>query len=412
MSRDIDHRLLAEEMNLYFIDPQIGAGLPVWLPNGVAIRDELESFVKELERNAGYQRVVSPHLGKESLYECSGHLRHYKADMFPAMRPDDGGESYFLKPMNCPHHHKVFASSHRSYRQLPLRIAEYGQVYRFEPSGSLRGLGRVRGLCQNDAHIYVQPERAYDEILEVLRLHEVCYRALGLSNYRFRLSKHDPKRGDDFQGDSQKWIECENILRRALVALGLSFFEAVGEAAFYGPKIDVQMKLGGAEESMSSVQLDFVSGERFDLKFSESSGEKRVPWVIHRAPLGSHERFVAMLLEAFQGRLPGWLAPIQLAILPVSQNEVVNAHKIRLRLHREGIRGVVIDGAGSLSKRLQRAHLVRPFAKVIIGSKDVESGSLNLQLRDREFRIEISDLSRRLQAFLCRPWVDSASVGG
>ncbi|CAN5589699.1 hypothetical protein BH10BDE1_BH10BDE1_34750 [soil metagenome] len=405
MSEAYDHRLLAEEMDIFFINEQIGAGLPVWLPNGVAIRDELEAFVKELERRAGYQRVVSPHVAKASLYERSGHLQHYKNEMFPPMKSDDGGEEYYLRPMNCPHHHKVFSSSPRSYRQLPLRIAEYGQVYRFEPSGSLRGLGRVRGLCQNDAHIYVQPERAFAEIVEVLRLHEQCYLALGLSDYRYRLSKHDPKRPDDFQGGSAKWLECEEILRRALVNLGLSFFESEGEAAFYGPKIDIQMKLGGGEESMSSVQLDFVSGERFDLQYNDSSSQKRRPWIIHRAPLGSHERFVAMLLEHFQGRLAGWLAPVQLALIPVSENEVEFVSRLQNDAMNAGVRAVVHDGAGSVAKRIQRAHRSRPFAKVLIGVKDINGDSFSLQLRDQVLRVGISELIPKLQEFLPRPCI-------
>lgn len=234
MSYLFDHRKLAVEMELYFFEEVVGAGLPMWLPNGAVIREELEKFIKEKEFRAGYARVSSPHLAKAELYEKSGHLRFYKKDMYPSIKMENF--EYYLKPMNCPHHHKIFSSEVRSFRELPLRLAEYGQVYRNESSGALRGLSRVRGLCQNDAHIYVHPKEARAEILKVLKLHEECYKELGLEGYRYRLSKHDPN-SNDFIGDKNKWIECEEILRSALNELGIAFYEAIGEAAFYSPKL-------------------------------------------------------------------------------------------------------------------------------------------------------------------------------
>ena len=398
MSAYMDHRQLADEMEIFFFDSQIGAGLPVWLPNGVAIRDSLEAFVKELERREGYQRVVSPHLAKAELYARSGHLAHYKDDMFPPMQWKEGEEqqSFYLKPMNCPHHHKVFSASPRSYKALPLRIAEYGQVYRYEPSGSMRGLSRVRGLCQNDAHIYVDPDVAFDEIVAVLKLHERCYKAIGLSGHRYRLSKSDSSKPGDFQGDPKLWIQCEEILRRALLHLDLPFFESVGEAAFYGPKIDIQMSLGGNEESISSVQLDFVSAANFGLRYSARSGESLEPWIIHRAPLGSHERFVAMLLEFFEGRLPGWLAPVQVALIPVSENEREFLLDLREKLLCKGIRVDLVDASGSLAKRVLFAHRSRPFAKVIVGQKEVAEGKLKIHLRDRIEEASIDQISQIL----------------
>lgn len=408
MSYLFDHRLLADEMELYFFDEEIGAGLPVWLPNGVAIRDQLESFVKELERLGGYQRVVSPHLGRQDLYEKSGHLSCFNESMYPPIQwqkeGDEEKKSFYLKPMNCPHHHKVFSSLPRSYRHLPLRIAEYGQVYRFEASGSLRGLSRVRGLCQNDAHIYVDPGDSLAEVLSVLDLHEECYKKLGLKGYRYRLSLRDSLRPNDFQGDDGMWVEAESILRKALLAKGLEFFEAVGEAAFYGPKIDVQMKMGlGQEESIASVQLDFLAADRFDLVFSARSGEQVRPWVIHRAPLGSHERFVALLLEYFDGQLPGWLSPIQVMLLPLSDRERDECQKISVALLKAGIRVRIDERQGSLAKRILFAHKYRPFAKLIIGPKEISSGFFRLEFRDSKREGDMSSMIEMLKELCSFP---------
>ncbi len=408
MSYQFDHRQLADEMEIFFFDEEIGAGLPVWLPNGVAIRDQLENFIKELERRGGYQRVVSPHLGRQDLYEKSGHLSCFNENMYPPIHwPEEGQEekkNYYLKPMNCPHHHKVFKALPRSYRHLPLRIAEYGQVYRYEPSGSLRGLSRVRGLCQNDAHIYIDPADSLKEILSVLALHEHCYKSLGLSGYRYRLSLRDKSRPNDFQGEDSKWIEAEEILRKALQEKNLNFFEAIGEAAFYGPKIDVQMKMGaGVEESIASVQLDFLSAERFDLSYSASSGDQIRPWIVHRAPLGSHERFVALLLEYFDGQLPGWLSPVQVMILPLSENEQEACRKIQDRFMHEGLRCRVDESQGSLSKRVLFAHRSRPFAKLVIGPKELGSGIFKLEFRDKKQDGDIESVIKIMKGACAAP---------
>lgn len=404
MSYQFDHRQLAVEMEIYFQDEQIGAGLPVWLPNGVAIRDELEKFIKKLEQKGGYQRVVSPHLARSSLYEMSGHIKAFGDSMYPPMHwPEDNSE-YFLKPMNCPHHHKVFSSSLRSYKQLPLRVAEYGQVYRFENSGSLRGLSRVRGLCQNDAHIYIDPKEAESEINRVLDLHEHCYAALNLKGYRYRLSKHDPERASDFDGPRALWNHCEDILRQCLIKKNLSFFEAKGEAAFYGPKIDVQMQMGqGSEESIASIQLDFNSAEKFNLNYVASSGRNEKPWVIHRAPLGSHERFIALLLEYYDGQLPGWLCPIQVYVLPVDEKQFSYANDLAEMLHANGIRVYVDQNSGSLSKRILFSHKLRPFIKVVIGAKEVSSEQLMLQLRNDKQVVHSSELVNYLKIALVSP---------
>lgn len=381
-----DHRKLAVEMELYSIDEEVGAGLPLWLPNGSVIREELEKFIKQKEFQGGYQRVFSPHLAKSDLYEKSGHLKFYKSDMYPAIKMEN--LEYFLKPMNCPHHHQIFKSSHKSYKDLPLRLAEYGQVYRYESSGALRGLSRVRGLCQNDAHIYIRPNQAIEEVINVLKLHEECYQELQLKGYRYRLSIHDPA-SEDFQGDKQLWVECEDILRQALIFLKLEFFEAIGEAAFYGPKIDVQMKFyndeGLREESMGSVQLDFISADvdRFNLKFDDSNGEQVKPWIIHRAPLGSHERFVAMLLEYFDGKLPRFLAPIELMIYPLNEEALIKAEVIKLDLMKKNIRVQVDKRLGSsLSKRILLGSKLRAYSSLVIGDIELSNDDFIIKRRD------------------------------
>lgn len=410
MSFQFDHRQLADEMEIFFLNEEIGAGLPIWLPNGVAIRDSLESFIKRLEFEGGYQRVVSPHIGKSSLYERSGHLRVYSCNMYPPMKGIDDGDDFYLRPMNCPHHHKVFGSQLRSYRQLPLRLAEYGQVYRFENSGSLKGLSRVRGLCQNDSHIYVDPKKAKSEILSVLDLHERCYELLQLKGFRYRLSKHSPRNVSEFEGELDLWIQAEQILREALLERRLSFFESEGEAAFYGPKIDVQMNSShGEEESIGSIQLDFNSARNFDLSFISESGENHQPWIIHRAPLGSHERFVAMLLEYFDGILPGWLCPIQLYLIPVTDRHVAIVRKLASHLLSKGIRVHVDLSSGSLSKRILFAHRLRPFSKMIVGSKEESLQRYKLQYRDSEEELKWEDIELSLLNRVATPHLQEGS---
>lgn len=404
MSYQYDHRQLADEMEIFFFDDQIGAGLPVWLPNGVAIREALESFIKRHESKLGYQRVVSPHLGKGILFEASGHLRAFRDNMFPAMKWPNEPVDYYLRPMNCPHHHKVFSALPRSYRDLPLRIAEYGQVYRYENSGSLRGLVRARGLCQNDAHIYIDKAEAQREIGRVLELHERCYSALGLKGYRYRLSKHDPQRPNDFDGSCEEWLRSEEVLRQALIEKSLPFFESEGEAAFYGPKIDVQMKVGPAEEeSIASIQLDFNSADKFNLKFVSQLGDFEIPWIIHRAPLGSHERFVSLLLEYYDGQLPGWLCPIQLYLIPMGDDGYNYSQQLAQELVEHGIRVVVDHKAGSLAKRVLFAHRLRPFAKAVIGQMEIKRGEVDLQFRSKKEKCAVAGLIEHLRLPLSAP---------
>lgn len=404
MSYKYDHRQLADEMEIYILNESIGAGLPLWLSNGVALRDSLEAYMKKLELINDYQRVSSPHLAKSSLYQASGHLSAFGENMYPPMKLPEGESEYFLKPMNCPHHHKIFDSKLRSYRELPLRIAEFGQVYRLEKSGSLRGISRVRGLCQNDGHIYVDPKDSKAEIIQVIKMHEKCYRDIGISGYHYRLSIHDPENMSAFHGPLSEWNQSVEILKMSLQDLGIPFVEAIGEAAFYGPKIDIQIRIGqSSQESISSIQLDFNSGEKFGLKFVSSSGEEVVPWVIHRAPLGSHERFIAMLLEFYDGQLPGWLSPIQVLLMPMNELSLKAAKNLARQMKLRDIRVEVDQQQGSLAKRLVYARKKRPFIRMVLGEKEILQDKICLEMKDAKFEVAFDELIPKISALVKMP---------
>lgn len=392
-----DHRELNHELNYFQVDEAIGAGLPLWLPAGVVIRDELEKLMRELEFLAGYERVVSPHIAKEDLYFQSGHLPYYEESMYPAI--DLESVRYRLRPMCCPHHHRIFSAKLRSYRDLPLRLAEYGQVYRYEGSGALSGLMRVRGLCQNDAHLYVRESQVKEEILKVLQMYQKAYEILGIKKYRLRLSKWD-RSGDKYVSMPEKWDWAENVLREVLLESGLEFEEESGEAAFYGPKIDIQIEsVLGKEESASTVQLDFISAERFDLSFINESGEKERPLILHRAPLGSHERMVALLVELYQGALPLWLSPEQVVIVPLADRHVAAAEDVRSVLHNAFLR-VRVDGrVESLQRKLAEAWQSKACYVVVIGDREVEEGKISVQRRGEPVRQKMAaeDLRDLLQ---------------
>ena len=389
----LDYRLIAEEMRICFFSDAIGPGLPIWLPNGVLLREQIEGFVKNLENEAGFERVASPHIADGKLYEKSGHLEKFSENMFPPLHEEAKKRLYYLKPMNCPHHHLVYASSLRSYRSLPIRLAEFGQVYRYENSGSLHGIARVRSLCQNDGHIYVDPAQAKQEILEALAFQKKCLEAFALKNYRFRLSKRGKEE------NSPAWDICEGILRDALQESHLPFFEAEAEAAFYGPKIDVQMFIGQKEESIASIQLDFLSAERFALFYVDKNGERKNPWIIHRAPIGSLERFLGLLLYHHQGKLPAWLCPIQLYLLPLSEEEWPFCASVRDKLRSKGIH-VKLEHSGNLSKRIREAYHLRPFAQLVIGPKELASGKIVLQMRGENRELWLANLEDELIALI------------
>ena len=391
-----DHKKLGRELGIYAIDNDIGKGLPLWLPNGTIIRDELENLAKELEFKAGYVRVATPHLAKESLYHTTGHLPYYAEDMYPAMElmetvegSDESAdeqrvkEAYRLRPMNCPHHHKVFDAEPRSYRDLPLRLAEYGQVYRFEDSGAVSGLVRVRGMCMNDAHIYCTAEQIKDEFKAIMGMYQEAYDILGLDTFHVRLSKwdpEDPKGKEKYVDNPKAWEESERILEEVLVELGIDFKVGIGEGAFYGPKIDIQFNtVTGREESVSTVQLDFAVPGRMNLKYTGSDGEEHTPYCIHRAPFSTHERMVAFLIEHYGGAFPTWLAPVQVQMLTVSEQYDDYANDIIKRLRGHMVRAELAPSNDTLPKKIRQGATHKIPNLVIIGEREVAEGTVTLR---------------------------------
>jgi threonyl-tRNA synthetase len=413
---DNDHRKLGQKLGLFALDPAIGKGLPLWLPNGTAIRDELEKLARELEFKAGFQRVVTPHLARTDLYRASGHLPYFAPDMYPlieVLEEGDAGEesvkdAYALRPMNCPHHHRVFAAEPRSYRDLPLRLAEYGQVYRWERSGALSGLARVRGMCMNDGHIYCTAEQVEQELNSVLDMYAEVYALLGIDGARFRLSRREPKAADargKYVDDDESWNWAEALLRRVLDARGLRFDDGLGHAAFYGPKIDVQVRtLGGTEETLSTVQVDFAQPKRLGLEYMARSGRPAVPFCIHRAPLSTHERFVAFLAELYGGAFPTWLAPVQLCVVPVSDAQRAYAERIVQRLRARLVRATVAPSGDTVARAVRDAAERKIPNVAVVGKREEAGGSASLRLHgtDRQTVLAVDELERRLLDAIAR----------
>jgi threonyl-tRNA synthetase len=355
-----DHKKLGRELDLFVVDDVVGPGLPLWLPKGTVLRDELEALAKELEFEAGYQRVATPQLARTELYYQSGHLPYYAEHMYPFMElretDEDGTETvrdeYALRPMNCPHHHRVYAARPRSYRDLPLRLAEYGTVYRYEDHGALSGLLRVRGMTMNDAHIYCTEDQITEEFIAVIRMHQRVYEILGLSDYYMRFSTWDPdseKGKAKYVDDPEAWEKTQEMVRFAMEQTGVPFVEGKGEAAFYGPKVDVQFRtVTGREETASTNQLDFAQPARMGLTYQGADNHEHRPYVIHRAPLGTHERFVAFLIEHYGGAFPTWLAPVQVRILTVSDRFGDYARNLAEKLHADRVRVEVDAGDETL----------------------------------------------------------------
>jgi threonyl-tRNA synthetase len=376
-----DHRKIGKEMDLFFYDDEVGPGLPLWTPKGSVIIEELESLAKEKESLAGYDRVRTPHLTKGDLYERSGHLDHYVSSMYPAMDVD--GMNYYIKPMNCPHHHKIFASTPKSYRDLPLRLAEYGTCYRYEKSGELFGLMRVRSMQMNDGHIYCTEEQFKDEFLAVCNMYLEYFKIFGIEKYQMRLSLHDPKElGNKFIDNAELWIKTENDVRNALQDAKLNFVESVGDAAFYGPKIDVQVWSAiGREFTLATNQVDFAVPERFALHYTDMNGEAKTPLCIHRAPLGTHERFIGFLIEHFGGNFPLWLAPQQVAVLPVSDKYNDYAESIIKELKDNKIRVKSDLRSEKIGSKIRDAELEKINIMLIIGEKEAEDQSVTVRRR-------------------------------
>ncbi len=388
-----DHKKLGAQLELFVIDEQIGKGLPLWLPYGTVIRDELEKLMREVEFHAGYQRVVTPHLAKASLYRKTGHLPYYADSMFPQMHFDDKDEEpYCLRPMNCPHHHRIYASKKRSYRELPLRLAEYGQVYRYEDSGALSGLLRVRAMCMNDAHIYLREDQIAAEFLAVMAMHKQVYGILGLDSYTLRFSTWDPSDPKQkYVPDPEAWARTEKIVSQAMQASGLPMSEGRGEAAFYGPKIDIQFRtVTGREETASTNQLDFATPQRLDLTYVGADNQEHRPYIIHRAPLGTHERFVAFLIEHYGGAFPTWLAPIQVRIIPISERVQEYATMIHMRLRGHMLRAELDDSSESLSKKIRTASKWKIPNILVVGEKEQAEGTVMLRRFGSEEQVKFS----------------------
>ena len=374
-----DHRKLGKELSIYKMDDEIGPGLILWLPNGTVIIEELEKLAKETETAAGYKRVVTPHLAKESIYLTSGHLPYYADSMFPPMEMD--GEKYYLKPMNCPHHHKIFDADQKSYKDLPYRIAEYGTCYRYEQSGELFGLMRVRCLHMNDAHIYCNREQFAQEFKAVNDMYIKYFKIFGVEKYIMRLSLHDPaKLGQKYVNEPGLWKETEDMVRKVLIDTNTPFVEVQDEAAFYGPKIDVQIWSAiGKEFTLATNQVDFNSGLKFKLSFTNKDNQPEVPLIIHRAPLGTHERFIGFLLEHYAGKFPTWLSPLQVKILPISDKFMDYANTILQKLKNADIRAEIDDRNEKIGKKIRDTELARVPYMLVIGEKEMNEGKASVR---------------------------------
>jgi threonyl-tRNA synthetase len=411
-AQERDHKKLGKELDIFVIDEEVGKGLPLWMPNGTVLRDELEKLAKELEFKDGYQRVATPHLSKAGLYYKTGHLPYYASHMYPLMelreeREGENGlveeikETYALRPMNCPHHHKIFAARPRSYRDLPLRLAEYGQVYRFEDSGALSGLLRVRGMCMNDAHIYCTEDQIRSEFLKVMDLHHRVYKVLGLSSYTLRFSTwdpEDPKGKSKYVDNPEAWARTEKMVYDAMVESGLPFVAGKGEAAFYGPKIDIQFRsVTGREETASTNQLDFAIPERLDLRYVGPDGLEHRPYIIHRAPLGTHERFIAFLIEHYAGAFPTWLSPVQVRLLTVTDAQREYAERVVAELRDNMVRAEVDATNERIQKKIRTSLTQKVPNLLIIGDNEVANGTVTL----RRYGIEAQE-NMTVAAFTAR----------
>lgn len=369
-----DHRKLGKELGIYTMNDDIGPGLILWMPNGTIIIEELEKLAKKTEEDAGYKRVVTPHIAKENLYHTSGHLPYYADSMFPPMDMD--GEKYYMKAMNCPHHHKIFDAEPKSYRDMPYRIAEYGTCYRYEQSGELFGLMRVRCLHMNDAHIYCSKEQFAQEFKAVNDMYLKYFKIFGIEKYVMRLSLHDPEKlGQKYINEPELWKETEELVRNVLIETGVPFVEVKGEGAFYGPKIDVQIWSAiGREFTLATNQVDFAQPRSFNLKFTNQNNEPEVPLIIHRAPLGTHERFIGFLLEHYAGKFPLWLAPLQVKILPISDKFMDYAKSILQSLKNADIRAEIDDRNEKIGKKIRDTELARVPYMLVVGEKEMNEG--------------------------------------
>jgi len=378
-----DHRELGKKLELFTFDEEIGKGLAIWLPKGNIIKEELENWAKETEEKWGYKRVTTPIITKENLFYTSGHLPLYKDSMYNPISIEN--ENYYIKPMNCPFHHKVFSALPKSYKDLPLRLAEYGWCHRYEDSGSLFGLMRVRGMQMNDAHIYTTPEQAIEEFIDVIKLHEYYYKVLGIEKYEMELALRDPEEMDKYHGKEKDWKLAEEMTIKAMKESGVPFKIVNEGAAFYGPKMDFQIYSSiGRSFSASTNQLDLYMGKRFGLEYTDKDGSKKTPYIIHRAPLGTHERFIGFLIEHFAGAFPLWLSPVQVIVLPISEKQAEYAKGIYELLKNFGIR-VQLDASNeSLGKRIREAKMQKTPYLIVVGDKEKESNTITIEGRNEK----------------------------
>ncbi len=375
-----DHRKLGKELGIFMISPEIGSGLPLWLPKGATLYRLLREYLTKLEVEAGYQHVITSELGKKELYEKSGHLSHYADSMYPPLDLD--GETFYLRPMNCPHHIAIFSHELHSYRDLPIRIAEFGEVFRLEKSGELSGLQRVRSFTINDAHIFCREDQIKQEFRQVVEMVQFVYKSLDLNDWWFRLSLHDPANKKKYSDNILLWEKSEKILRETLVEMNVDFTEAKDEAAYYGPKLDIQMKnVNGKEETIATVQLDFYLPKQFGIEYIDEKGQKQQPVMIHRAIFGSMERFIGFYLEKTGGEFPLWLSPIQVRILPISEKTSKYAADVKCELTTAGFRAEVDESAETLGKRIRQAELEKIPLTLILGEKEMAGKTVTVRVR-------------------------------
>ncbi len=379
-----DHRRLGKQLGLFHISQLVGSGLPLWLPKGAILREELESFLRQAQVERGYLPVITPHIGKLDLYKTSGHYPYYKDSQYTPIDVDD--EQFLLKPMNCPHHIEIYRSQPRSYRDLPLRLAEFGTVYRYEQSGELNGLTRVRGFTVDDSHLFVAPEQLEEEFIGVVSLIQHVFQTMGFSDFRARLGTNDPN-SDKYAGAPEMWAKGIAAIRKAADKAGMSYTVEEGEAAFYGPKLDFIFRdVLKREWQLGTVQVDFLLPERFDLAYTAVDGQKHRPVMIHRAPFGSMERFVGILIEHFNGAFPLWLSPVQVVMIPITDRHVAYANKVATELRAAGVRVEVDASNERMNKKIRNAQLQKVPYMLVVGDKEEESGAVAVRTRENEDR--------------------------
>jgi len=386
-----DHRKIGKEQEIFMTHDLVGAGMPLWLPNGAVIRKELENYIYQKERNMGYDHVYTPCVGTSNLYKTSGHWDHYKENMFPVMQVDE--EEFVLRPMNCPHHMLVYKNKLHSYRDLPIRIGEFATDFRYEASGAVKGLERVRCMCQNDAHLFVTPEQIGEEFKRVVSLILDVYKDFGLNNYKFRLSLRDPEDKEKYFDDDEMWNEAENKLRSVLNELGVDYFEAIGEAAFYGPKLDVEVKPAvGPEITLSTCQLDFLLPRKFELSYIDNNGEKKTPVVLHRAIFGTFDRFTAFIIEEMKGMFPLWLSPTQVNIIPVNNEyHLEYSSKIFNLLKENNIRVTLDDRDEKLGYKMRESQTKKIPLTLILGDAERDNNSISYRIHGERETTTISE---------------------